>query len=152
MRLSGHGVDVDLPPGWEGAIRRGAGVGVEASAVGEWPAVAHLANFPLPPERADFGADVVESMRVGDVFVVLFEHDPTSADAALFSHTGVPRLAASDFHRDALQHGVPGQSGLQRFFHVGARAFCLYVVVASHLDRADVVPEVNAVLASMELG
>ncbi|CAN5860492.1 hypothetical protein BH23ACT5_BH23ACT5_01620 [soil metagenome] len=152
MRVSGHGVSVDLPSGWEGTIRGEPPVGVQGAAGGEWPTVAHLANFPLPAERADFGGDVVESMRVGDVFVVLFEYDSSSAETALFAHEGVPRVAAADFHRDALQHGVPGQSGLQRFFRVGRRAFCLYVVVGSHLDRADVVPQVIAVLDTLELG
>lgn len=153
MRIAGEGVSVDLPAGWEGAIgRRGAlapqGAGSERITA---PTVAHLANFPLPARRADFGGDVVEQMRVGDVLVVLFEYERQAAGRALFSAVGVPRVTARDFDPDALQHRLPGQSGLQRFFQEGGRAFCLYVVVGSHLDRADVVADVNAVLESLDI-
>lgn len=141
-RLADQGMAVELPPGWDGAI---------GEAVGERRPVAHLANFPLPAERGDFGSGAVEVMRAGDVLVVLFEHDPASSTTALFSHSGVPRVAAGDFDRDALHRGLPGQSGLQRFFNHQGRAFCLYVVAGSHLDRADVVPVVNRVLASLEV-
>ena len=91
-------------------------------------------------------------MRRGDVFVVLFEYGPESVGKALFAEQGVPRIAARDFDRNALQHAVGGQSGLQRFFTVDGRPFCLYVVVGSHIDRADAVGPVNAVLDSMEIG
>ena len=151
MRITGSGLSVDLPAGWEGAIGRSSGLApqaVDGTSV-ETPTVAHLANFPLPATRADFGAEVVETMRSGDAFVVLFEYSGGAADRALFSHEGVPSITARDFDPNALQHRRPGQSGLQRFFRLGGRAFCLYVVVGSHLDRADAVADVNAVLRSV---
>jgi hypothetical protein len=46
---------------------------------------------------------------------------------------------------------MPGQSGLQRFFTHNGRAFCLYVVLGSHVDRADILPNVNAVLETLEI-
>lgn len=153
VRITGSGLSVDVPPGWEGSIARAGALapqGRDASRI-QAPTVAHLANFPLPAVRADFGAEVVETMRAGDVFVVLFEYGGDAADRALFSHRGVPRVASRDFDPNALQHRIHGQSGLQRFFRLGGRAFCLYVVVGSHLDRADVVAEVNGVLASLEI-
>lgn len=113
--------------------------------------VTHLANFPLPPQRADFGAEAVETMRSGDVLVVLFEHGSESARAPLFSAQGVPRILAKDFDRNALQHGIEGQSGVQRFFTAAGRAFCLYIVVGDHIDRADVMPDLEAVLASLSI-
>jgi hypothetical protein len=152
MRMTGSGLSVDLPTGWEGMIGRAGGVapqGTDASMIRP-PTVAHMANFPLPSVRADFGAEVVETMRIGDVFVVLFEY-PGSASTALFAAEGVPRLTARDFDPDTLQHRMPGQSGLQRFFHVAERAFCLYVVVGSHLDRADVIAQLNGLLESLEI-
>ncbi len=149
-RLEGSGLTVELPSGWDGQIGRAGQAAVQGAAPGgRIPTVAHFANFPLPAERADFGAEAVAAMRAGDVFVVLFEYGPGAAGTALFAAEGLPRLRAGDFDRNALQHGLPGQSGLQRFFHVGDRAFCLYVVVGSHLDRADVVPSVNAVLDTL---
>ena len=42
-------------------------------------------------------------------------------------------------------------SGLQRFFTEGGRAFCLYIVLGSHLDRRDVIPDIEAVLAGVEI-
>ncbi len=71
----------------------------------------------------------------------------------LFSAEGIPRnLQARQFDRNALQRALPGQSGLQQFFHHRGRAFCLYVVVGSHVDRHDVLPQINAVLDSLEIG
>lgn len=81
--------------------------------------------------------------------MVLFEYGPESAGKALFAAQGVPRIAPGDFDRNALQRGVAGQSGLQRFFTAGNRPFCLYVVVGSHIDRADAVPAVNDLLDSL---
>ncbi len=149
MQLARSGITVDLPPGWDGAIGRSTGLAPQAAGKLFEPTVAHFANFPLPANRADFGADVTDKMRPGDVLVVLFEYGAESAGKALFASEGVPRIAPGDFDRNALQHGVAGQSGLQRFFSVGGRPFCLYVVVGSHIDRADAVPAVNDLLDSL---
>ncbi|HEX2154973.1 MAG TPA: hypothetical protein VHL52_13480 [Acidimicrobiia bacterium] len=147
MRLEAAGVTVELPVGWEGEI--GGGGGLAPQGVSRRPTVAHFANFPLPAVRADFGAEAVASMQAGDVFVVLFQYGAESAGKALFATEGVPRVQARDFDRNSLQHGQPGQSALQRFFTVKGRPFCLYVVVGSHIDRADMVEEVNRLLDSV---
>lgn len=149
MRLEGAGLGVDLPTGWEGEI--GSGGGLAPQGVSRRPTVAHFANFGLPPDRADFGAEAVAAMRAGDAFVALFEYGPDSVGQVLFGVEGVPHISAGDFDRSALQHGRPGQSGLQRFFTVGGRAFSLYVVVGSHIDRADLVNEINRLLDSLTL-
>ena len=46
---------------------------------------------------------------------------------------------------------VPGQAGLQAFFHVGSRAFCLYAVIGSYSLRAVLVPELNRVLSGLSI-
>jgi hypothetical protein len=147
VRVQGSGVAADLPTGWEAGIS-----GAEASR-GANPRlrVAHFANFPLPAQRADFGGDVVEAMRPGDAFIVLFEYEPESAGEALFAARGVPLVDSRDFDRDTVQYPIPGQSGVQRFFQERGRAFCLYVVVGSHVDRADILPQVKSVIASIEV-
>jgi hypothetical protein len=147
MRLSAHGVDVDVPPGWEVRIvRRGV------VAFGEQPRpVVHLANFPLPEHRGDFGAGVVESMGGRDVFVVLFEYEPASARQPLFRQHGLPRLAPADFDRRRLQRTLPGQAGAQRFFSSGGRAFCLYTVVADARNVPSAASQVNNVLARLKI-
>ncbi|MEP7019048.1 MAG: hypothetical protein ABI808_00240, partial [Pseudonocardiales bacterium] len=50
-----------------------------------------------------------------------------------------------------LQRRVAGQSGFQHFFTQSGRAFCLYVVLGSHQRAAALCPEVNAVLAPVEV-
>jgi len=164
VRLTSGGVGFELPEGWEGEIDPGSGTWRETPPDGTiktLPAtqpggavrrvVAHVANFPLPAGRGDFGNGAVQQMRSGDVFVALFEYDPESAAQPLFRHAGVPEIGAGDFEPAALQQPVLGSSAVQRFFQVSDRAFCLYVVVGSHIDRRDVVPAIRTVLAGLEI-
>ena len=91
--LAAHGVGVEVPHGWEGRIVRRAAVHpAERSR-----AVVHLASFPMPEERGDFGVGVTELMRSGDVFVTLFEYGPESVGKPLFAAQGVPRLTTDLF-------------------------------------------------------
>jgi hypothetical protein len=149
-RLARAGIGVELPGGWEGSISGGDFPLLADGA--RQPTLMHLASFPLPPERGSFGSGAVELMSAGDAMIVLFEYGPDSVGTALFSSQGIPRnLQARQFDRHALQRALPGQSGLQQFFTHRGRAFCLYVVLGSHLDRADLVPRVNAVLDTLEI-
>ena len=149
-KLSAAGISVDLPLGWEGSIQ-GDGFRQLAHGGAETPLL-HAATFPLPGERGTFGAGAVEGMRPTDVFVTLLEYAEGSASTALFAKPGPPtELAAGDFERDNLQRTIPGQSGAQRFFSTGDRAFCLYVVLGSHVDRADLVPSVNEFLSKLSI-
>lgn len=148
--LAGSGIRIEVPSGWEGAISEGRFRELASGSVA--PTVVHLGSFPLPEGRGTFGAGAVETMAVQDVMVILLEYGPESAGTPLFAAEGIPRrLGPDDFARDALQYGIPGQSGLQRFFTHRGRAFCLYVVLGSHLDRAELVDRVNAVLATLEI-
>ena len=145
--LRGEGIAVELPPGWEGAIGRST----ELPDGAQRNVVAHFASFPLPPRRGDFGGGAVDLMDAGDALVVLFDYGQSAVGSALFASEGVPSVTASDFDRDILQKSIPGQSGVQRFFTVAGRAFCLYAVVGSHIDRAEVIPAVNQVLESLRI-
>jgi hypothetical protein len=143
-------VSIDVPEAWEGSIS-GGDFQLEADGAQE-PTVMHVASFPMPAERGSFGTGAVELMRSGDVFMTLFEYGPDSVGTPLFEAEGIPRqLAAREFDRNALQRAMPGQSGLQRFFTHNGRAFCLYVVLGSHVDRADILPRVNSVLETLEI-
>lgn len=149
MRFRGRRMAVELPGGWEAQLDEGLQL-LDDGALR--PTVAHIGNFPLPPGRGDFGSGAIERMQPGDALIVLFEYGPESAGTALFASEGIPRFVrTSDFDREALHTAVSGMSGVQRFFTVNGRAFCLYVVVGSHIDRADVVSDINRVLASLEL-
>ena len=151
MSLLRHaGISFDVPPGWEVAAT-GGGFRLLPSGARE-PTVVHLGTFPLPAEDASFGADAVELMESDDVLIVLFEYGSEVVGTAPFASVGVPRpLEPQDFDRSALQRAIPGQSGLQRFFSHKGRAFCVYVVLGSHIDRVDLVAKVNPVLMTLEL-
>jgi hypothetical protein len=146
--LSGEGITVELPPGWEGSI--GHESTLEDGSVRN--AVAHFASFPLPSRRGDFGAGAVDLMGPGDAFIAIFDYGRESAGTALFAAGGPPAaLQTEHFDRSVLQRPLPTQSGVQRFFNAGGRALCLYVVVGSHVDRADVLPAINSVLSSLTI-
>lgn len=153
MQLSSSGLTVDVPRGWEGEVYRRRpdallplGLGRETT-----HAVVHIGNFPLPSTRGDFGSGAVEIMRSEDVLVILFEHDPASASTRLFEAKGIPTVRSEDFDPNRMQRPLPAQSGAQYFFQEGDRAFCLYVVLGSHARRAELVPQVNQVLAGVTI-
>lgn len=164
MRIEGHGIAVELPEGWEGSIDRrpeedaaGAsrssvdgGAASPAEADAEHP-VTHLANFPLPNGRGDFGSGAVESMTSTDVLVCIIEYGPEDVGTPLFGHEGIPTLTAAQFSPSAMQRTIEGMSGTQAFFSEGGRAFCLYAVLGSHRDRRALVPEVNDLLRTLQI-
>lgn len=138
---------MDLPAGWEGSIRPPATLPDGA----QRHSVTHLANFPLPAVRGEYGSGAVDVMSNGDALIVLLEFGPESAGTALFGNARPPFLRASDFSRDTLQQRVEGHGGCQRFFTEAGRAFCLYVVVGDYIDRVDVLESINAVLSRMSI-
>lgn len=166
--LRGHGVRVALPARWEGRIYRrpepgadpalGGALGitdpVHPSALGSpgerTYSVTHLATFPLPPGRGDFGTGAVERMDVTDVFLSLLEFGPDCDDTALFAPQGLPRPTADDFSPNALQRRLLGQSGFQHFCTVSGRPLCVYVVLGSHSRRHRLVPRLHEALAGVE--
>jgi hypothetical protein len=151
VKLTSHGIDVDVPRGWDGEIYRREELTTQSEGGGVSQPVVHLANFPLPPARGDFGSGAVEVMHSDDLLIVLFEYGPESVASQLFSSEGFPVVSADDFDPNTMQRPLPGQSGAQYFFNASGRAFCLYVVLGSHVRRNELVPEVNAVLAAVSL-
>ena len=115
------------------------------------PPVLHAATFPLPPERGDFGNGAVDHMGADDVFVALCEYDAASVGTALFASEGFPRLTAEDFSTSTLHRSFENHSGCQKFFHVGNRAFCLYIVLGSHTFRSGLVRRANEVIERIEV-
>jgi hypothetical protein len=160
MKLSAHDIETDLPPGWEGRITRrtepvGAARGTTARGTpGERThPVAHLANFPLPENRGDYGSGAVDVMTARDILIVLFEFGPEAVGQPLFARRGLPRnLAPARFSPNALQRTRPGQAGRQIFFTEQDRAFSLYVVLGSHGAAPTLTPKANAVLRATTIG
>jgi hypothetical protein len=156
--LAARGLSVDVPPGWDAQIRAGgAGAGMAWSASDEGDAVAptgsvlHAASFALPRERGDYGSGAVEVMRGSDVLVCLLEHEPEAVAEPLFRRRGLPRLTPAMFSPESMQRAIAGMSGVQRFFQVNGRPFCLYVVVGSHHTRAPLVRAADEVVQSIEI-
>jgi hypothetical protein len=148
-RVAAFGVAVDVPTAWECRIlRRSAG---DADAADHTHAVVHLANFPLPEQRDDFGGGVTQAMRASDVFVVLFEYGPESLGKRLFASAGVPKLNPEMFSPRGLQRPLAGQVGCQRFFTANERPFCLYVVAGGRAALPELTAQVNQALAFLEI-
>lgn len=153
--LTGHGLRVLLPPRWEARLylREWREDGPHPAAYGHPEEsrnpVLHVANFPLPPGRGDFGTGAVEVMGAEHAFLALLEYDRAEAGRPLFAARGLPRLAARDFASNALQRRLPGQLGCQRFFTVRGRAFCLYAVLGSRQHASRLVREIDGVLAGI---
>jgi hypothetical protein len=145
-QLAAYGVAVGVRTGWECRILRRSAVGVEKTHT-----VVHLANFPLPDHRDDFGAGVTASMRASDVLVVLFEYGSESRGKALFKAQGLPRVTPTMFSSKRMQRPLPGQVGCQLFFTANDRPFCLYVVAGSQAYLPALAAEVNLGLEQLEI-
>lgn len=152
MRITAHGLEVDVPRGWDGEIyRRPGGLKPLGGPAEHTGAVVHLGNFPLPPSRGDYGSGAVEVMGPDGIFLSLLEFGPDSIGKALFRSVGLPQPRPEDFALHTMQRPLPGQSGAQYFFSIEGRPFCLYVALGSHARRRQLVPEVNQVLASLSV-
>jgi hypothetical protein len=142
MKLSAYGIDIDLPPGWEGRLYQ---------RLGGFP-ILHASNFALPPEDGDFGSRAVSTMDGRGVFVGLVEYDSVLAGSGLFTASGLPLpLRGSEASPKALQRMLPARGGIQRFLTQSGRAFCLYVVVPTGVSRDRLVQEVNRVLSTLNI-
>ncbi len=147
MTLRAHGLTVREPDGWDVRIFRRR----PADGAATHP-VLHAATVRLPWERGDYGSNVVDRLGADDCFVALLEFAAADASSPLFAAAGLPRLRAADFHPRQLHRVLPGQSGVQRFFHVGHRAFSVYVVIGAHARRLHAAPRVRELLGSVGVG
>ena len=153
--LAAYGVSIDVPAGWEAELSTQPDPATLDPSLPPAAAplvVLHIANFVLPVERGDYGYEAAASMDRNGIFAALVEFDGASAGAALFGPAGVSSgLSPDDFSPTQLAMTVAGHSGLQRFFHVQSRAFCLYAVIGEHSLRRVLVPELDRVLASLQI-
>lgn len=153
MKVTAHGISAELPVGWETRIfcRDAARAAVEG-AVGTPHPVAHMATFPLPAERGDYGSGAVDLMTPVDALIAIVEHDVSSVGTALFAPVGLPRqLRPGQFGPRVLQETIAGQGGCQLFFTEAGRAFSLYIVLGSHAAAESLVPRVNEVLRTIRI-
>lgn len=162
-RLSGHGISVGLLPRWEARIyRRTVAAASPAGRLAAqphgtgWPGelshpILHLANFPLPAIRGDYGTGAVERMGPEHIFLALLEFGPDCLGTALYAPAGLPRLTPGQFNPNGMQRRVAGQAGYQHFFTEAGRPFCLYVVIGSHRQAVALTRQVNGILEQIEV-
>ena len=161
--LAAHGLAVSPPRGWDARIWTPVSSTVVAPPamhlagasipMGGTPnAILHIANFPLPVVRGDYGSGAVEEMGVRSVFAAVVEFDREAASTPMFAASGVPRIRGDRFDRNAMQRVLPRRSGAQWFFHEGGRAWCLYAVVGSHALRRTLASELDAVIRTIRIG
>ena len=152
-RLSAYGIALDVPSGWEAELSLQDAEETEADpAPGKGLVVLHAANFWLPTERDDYGAEALEAMGPAGVFIALVEFDRDAVGSLLFEHQGIPTdLQPDDFDPAALRRPMRAQAGLQRFFHSAGRAFCLHAVIGSYHHRHPLTPEANTLLSNLTI-
>jgi hypothetical protein len=142
MELTGYGIRVDLPRGWEGRIYKRP----------EGDPTLHAGNFPLPVEDGDFGSRALAAMGSGGAFLVATEYDPALAGHGLFAEEApAPLPADTDLDPMALQRTRRGQFGVQRFMTIGGRAFCVYVVVGMVPNPSELLGRANEVLQTLSI-
>lgn len=143
--ISGHGLAIDVPHGWEARIFRRA----------DAAPVLHAASFPLHEHDGDFGAAATGRMRGDDRFLALVEYRPDArlrAGHGLFASHERPRPHASRFSSRQLQVTRAGQLGWQHFFTASGRPCCLYAVVQpARLSAGRLVADLARVLATLEI-
>jgi hypothetical protein len=143
MRLAAHGIEIELPRGWEGRIFRRAGA----------DPMLHAASFELPAHDGDFGSGATARIPAGGAFLALKEYRPGPRlvpDAGLFAPSDIPLpLGPDQFHPRVLQVGRPGQAGFQHFFTAKGRPFCVYAVVKAAPARARTAGHVEARLGAV---
>ncbi len=155
-RLDAHGLSCAVLAGWDIRIeqRQQSTVMAPASELpmgGYVHPILHAGTSPLPTARGDYGSGYVETMTSRDVFLCLGEFDPYEGVEDMFDSGMTPPLRSADFHPDAQQRVIAGMCGTQRFFTSNGRAFCLYIVLGSWLQRSQLVPVANSFLSTIRI-
>ena len=147
-RLSSSGLTITAPTGWDATIYTRPPITGEQT----YPVV-HAATVPLAAGRGDYGGGLVETLGADDVFVAMVEFGPREVGTALFSNLRtVPTLTPGAFKPDQLQRRIQGQGGVQRFFTVAGRAFCLYTVLGAYANRIPLTAKANMLIGSFAVG
>jgi hypothetical protein len=123
--LDAHGIRVTLPAGWSGKV----------FARSPRAATLHAADFQLPLSGdGQFGPESTAEMPHAAAFLAVTEYEPGGGlkpGRGLFAPRAIRLpLDPAGFSSAGLAHPRPGQLGMQHFFSLSGRAFCLYAVIA----------------------
>jgi hypothetical protein len=138
-RLSAYGISLELPAGWE------------ARAFSHGEPTIHLATFPLPRSDGEFGSRATARLPADGLFLALTEYAvrPAELEEGIFAARAPRSLDARELSERTLLRPIAGQRGLQRFFSIAGRAFCVYVVCGRDGRRR--LAAANEALASLQV-
>jgi hypothetical protein len=146
-RLTGHGISIRLPRGWEGEIF-----------VPDLPPpavnlpVLHATDQPLSMHRSTFAPELAARAGSTGTLIALVEFDPDLANRGLYAPQGLSLpIRREDLHPKALQVPDPFQEGRQWFWSIRDRAFCLYVVLGVGLGAHERLALVNEALGTLRI-
>jgi hypothetical protein len=147
--LSAYGISFAPPDGWSATISKDDDFAPEGTVA---LPIVHVCTLPLPDGRGAFGGGLVQYLGPSDCFMALVEY-LKSDDATLFdARTEVPtNLSERSFKFNILQRTLEGQGGCQLFFGKSGRYFSLYIVLGDITQAPQLLPEINGVLASIEI-
>jgi hypothetical protein len=131
VTISGYGMTISVPRGWEGEISRGA---------------VRLANRTVPTEPGP------RTLERGDLVVSVLEREPSPDEwGGIDADAGPPTLAVDDF--TAPESGTaPEHHGVaHRFVSMAGRVFVLFGEAGSRPVREDTVAQANAALGTLEV-
>jgi hypothetical protein len=130
-RLAGHGLDLVLPPGWDGRVSDG---------------FFEAASFDLPDGT---GTNDPLSLDPDDIVLRVAEHG--GSDTPFVSARLPVRLSATEFvpPEAGMRKGAPAVTG--RSFVAGGREFVLSVVAGSLPPSSTALAEANAALATLRI-
>jgi hypothetical protein len=145
--VASMGITVAPPAGWEAIIYQRPPDPGEVT----YP-IMHAATIPIPVVRGDYGGGLVEMLGPSDVFIGLLEFGPAAAGTALYQTlNAIPGLTPNVFSPRQLQRFIAGQAGVQRFFSVSGRAFCMYAVIGSVVNQVALTARANQLIGTLRV-
>lgn len=140
-RATRYGMAIEVPPGWDGRITRGA---------------IHLASLDLRADDVGWAGDAAARLGERDVLVVLFEHEFTpeeAREAHLFPELKEPiRLAAEDFGPPEPGTSTHERHGFaRRWFSDSGRSFVLFAESGSRPPAPPALADLNAALRTLTI-
>jgi hypothetical protein len=142
--VSGQGLSIDLPDGWDGRVYYNPDGGVR---------VLQFANFPMVPvppagPEDDMASRSRSDMGAGQVVVVLTDY--VDCPCGQYEHADLP----ISLHPEAgagVEGADPDHAFARRTFTSGGRSFDLWADFGSDPAPAALVDDVNGALATLEI-
>jgi len=149
MRLEGFGISVTIPAGWNGRLFDR----FDAEPEFLTNPTLQAGSFTLPSDDGTFGQAAIRRMRVGDVFVVLYEAGgPEIANVGQYSATSLPRsIRADELQPRAAPAPVDGVNGKQWFMTKAGRPWVLYVAARGCSEASSAIIDLRELVATIEI-